>query len=68
MEHDVEFLLTREAAALAREKEQTFRKRRWRGDGPRYLRLGNKILYERTDVLAWLRARKVASTSERSAA
>ncbi|GAA5057793.1 hypothetical protein GCM10023208_23650 [Erythrobacter westpacificensis] len=39
-------------------------KLRLTGDGPRYSKLGRKVLYDPRDVQAWLNERKVQSTSE----
>jgi hypothetical protein len=39
---------------------------KWRlaGTGPRYLRIGRRIVYDPVDVEEWLDARRVTSTSE----
>jgi hypothetical protein len=37
---------------------------RCRGDGPAYLRVGNRILYRESDVSAWLDGHRVRSTQE----
>ncbi len=41
----------------------------WRvaGKGPRFLKWGRAIRYDRKDVTDWIEAQKVASTSEYSA-
>lgn len=42
---------------------------RWRvsGDGPRYVKLGGKILYDVCDLDQWIEDHKRASTSEQAA-
>ena len=34
------------------------------GGGPRFIKLGRKVMYDPADIRAWLEARKVSSTSE----
>lgn len=38
----------------------------WRctGNGPRFVKIGGRVLYRQTDVLAWENARSVTSTSQ----
>lgn len=36
-------------------------------DGPRFMRLGRKILYARADLDAWLAARRASSTTDADA-
>jgi hypothetical protein len=36
-------------------------------DGPRFMRLGRKILYARSDLDTWLAARRASSTSDADA-
>lgn len=59
-----EFLTTAQLATLTHTKPQTWRRRRWQGDTPRFVRLGSRVLYRRADVDAWLDARTVSSTSD----
>jgi excisionase family DNA binding protein len=42
---------------------------RWRvsGGGPRYVKLGGKVLYDVRDLDQWIEAHKRRSTSERAA-
>jgi predicted DNA-binding transcriptional regulator AlpA len=57
---------TREAAGYVGLRPSTLEKLRVRGDGPRFVRLGNRSVgYDLGDLDAWLEARKVTSTSER---
>lgn len=58
------FLSTDEVAELLKLKSQTLRVWRWRGDGPRYLKAGSRVLYKLADVLAWLEKTAAQSTSE----
>lgn len=37
---------------------------RWAGKGPRFVRLGGRILYELEEVEAWEKRRSVQSTAE----
>jgi len=58
-----EFLTTNQLAELTHTKPQTWRRRRWSGDSPPYVKLGSRVLYRRADVEAWLDERTVTSTS-----
>ena len=58
------FLSTDEVAEMVHIKPQTLRVWRWRGDGPRYLKAGSRVLYKLSDVLAWLERSSAQSTSE----
>ena len=58
-----EFLTTDQLARLTYTKPQTWRRRRWSGDSPPYVKLGSRVLYRRADVEAWLAERTVTSTS-----
>ena len=66
------FLTTREAAQHLGLCEQTLRRKRITGDGPRYVKLGNgpgaRCVYSRAELQAWLAARTFASTSEATVA
>lgn len=37
---------------------------RYLGGGPRFIKLGRKVLYDPADIRIWLDAHKVSSTSE----
>ncbi len=63
-----EFLTTAELATLTRTSPQTWRRRRWNGNSPPFIKFGNRVLYRRADVLEWLADRTVASTSDRQSA
>lgn len=43
---------------------ETLRNWRWRGDGPRYLKLGRAVRYRLIDLAAWLDERTRTSTSD----
>ena len=43
-------------------------KMRVRGDGPQYLKVGNRVRYRHEDVAQWLEGRLLSSTSEAEAA
>ncbi len=42
----------------------TLTKKRLSGAGPRYIKLGARVLYDRADLDAWLLSSKRTSTSE----
>ena len=45
----------------------TLAKLRCVGGGPAYFKLGRKVLYRRSDLAAWLNARRVSNTTEAAA-
>lgn len=55
---------TPEAAAYVGLSASTLNKLRVFGGGPAYLKLRRKVLYERSDLDAWLADKKHGSTSE----
>lgn len=58
-------LNTDEAAALLGIAPQTLTDKRWRGDGPPYVKLSrNCVRYFRSAVLAWAQQRTVTSTTQ----
>src|SRR3546814_5145173 len=57
---------TRKASLIAGVAEKTLENLRHIGGGPRYIKLGRKVMYDPRDIEAWKEARKIASTSERS--
>jgi predicted DNA-binding transcriptional regulator AlpA len=59
-------ILIDEAAfcALTALKPSTARKLRCFGGGPFFVKLGRSVRYRRADVLAWIEARRVRSTSQ----
>ena len=62
------YLTTKELAELTRTQPQTWRKKRWQGGGPRFIKLGNRCLYRRADVEEWLSDRSYSSTAEQTVA
>lgn len=57
------------AAAYVGESESTLAKRRMRGDGPAFLKLGKRTVgYRRSDLDAWLAACRRTSTSDQGRA
>jgi predicted DNA-binding transcriptional regulator AlpA len=53
------------AATLGGLSEQTLANWRYTGiGGPRFCKIGKRILYDPADVRAWLESRKAGSTSE----
>jgi Helix-turn-helix domain len=59
-----DFLTTEEASAVVRYAPTTLNRLRVQGGGPVFYRLGRKILYSRSDLIAFVRAKQHASTSE----
>jgi predicted DNA-binding transcriptional regulator AlpA len=43
--------------------ERTLQRKRLDGTGPRFVKLGRRVLYRRADVLAWIAANTHDSTS-----
>jgi transcriptional regulator GlxA family with amidase domain len=62
------YLTTAEAAQLVRLSPRTLERLRLQGSGPRYLKAGRgkkaRVLYRRTDLVAWLEQSEFKSTSE----
>ncbi len=59
-----EFLTTAELAKLIRVKPQTLRKKRLHGDGPPFVKFGNRVIYRRFDVDCYLAEKTFFSTAE----
>lgn len=57
-------LRTAEAAEYCGSSASTFEKLRLFGGGPRYVKLGRRVVYDQADLDAWLDANRRASTSE----
>jgi predicted DNA-binding transcriptional regulator AlpA len=53
-----------EAAAYTGISKSSLNKRRVYGDGPLFIKVGSRVVYDRADLDAWLAARKVANTSK----
>ena len=56
-----DYLDTAEAADLVRRPASTLAYWRHRGEGPRYAKVGKRVLYRREDVEVWLAAQFEAS-------
>ena len=62
------YLLTQqEAAEETRLSERTLERHRLAGTGPKFVRLGRRVLYRRQDVEEWIAANICRSTSEADA-
>jgi hypothetical protein len=72
MRDDLELLTTAEAAQLLKCREQTLRKQRIDGRGPRFIRMGDgpnaRVCYRLSDIRTWLDRRVRRSTAEDRAA
>ncbi len=53
-----------EAAQMLSLEVSTLRRWRWSGRGPRFLKLGGAVRYDRTDIDAFVEASRRASTSD----
>jgi predicted DNA-binding transcriptional regulator AlpA len=62
--HDDEFLNTPAAGKLIKLSASTITKLRLTGGGPRYLKLGRRVVYRRASLLDWMAACERGSTSE----
>lgn len=54
-----DLLTTDELATMTRQPKGTIYALNSRGDGPRRMKVGRRVLYRRGDVLEWLRSRYV---------
>ena len=61
-------LNAREAALCLGLSVSTLAKLRLTGEGPRYVRLGRRVLYDPADLDAWVASRKRYSTSDAAGA
>jgi len=57
-------LTTREAATLLRISRQTLERMRCEGSGPPFIKIGRNVRYSQQDLIDWMGARRVRSTSE----
>ncbi|MXN63871.1 helix-turn-helix domain-containing protein [Stappia sp. GBMRC 2046] len=58
------YLTVRETADYLRVSKSFLDKARVAGNGPPFVRFGNRVLYRRDDVDAWATGRRFSSTSE----
>ncbi len=54
-----DYLVTQEVAALVRKQPQTLRKLRTHGGGPPYYKVGSRVLYKRSEIIAWVERDRV---------
>lgn len=57
-------LSTEAAAAYCASAPSTFEKYRLSGYGPTYIKLGRRVVYDRSDLDRWLASLRRSSTSE----
>jgi len=57
-------LKTADAAILAGVSPKTLENLRYLGGGPKYLKLGRRVVYDPRDIEAWKDQHRVGSTSE----
>lgn len=58
------FLTTKQAAALLTFSPKTLERMRCKGNGPKCLKLGGKIVYRQSDINNWIEANLYTSTSD----
>ncbi len=51
--------LAKDYAEYRHSTENALRQERWRGDGPRYVKLGRRVLYRAGDIAAYIATRTV---------
>jgi len=56
------FLNNAEAAAFLRLSPRTLEKRRMLGDGPRFRKIGRRVIYALDDLINWANARSFEAT------
>jgi predicted DNA-binding transcriptional regulator AlpA len=59
------YLTQREVAAVLRLSERTLERHRVSGTGPRFVKLGRRVVYRRHDIEEWAAEHTLRSTSER---
>ena len=65
-EAEDEWMSTVALAKATHSSRSYWDKARIRGDGPPYVLIGNRPRYKRADIVAWLTARSINSTSARA--
>ena len=58
------YLSPKEVARTWKLAETTLRKWRWEGKGPIFFKLGGKVLYRESDILAFVKNNMRCSTSD----
>jgi predicted DNA-binding transcriptional regulator AlpA len=66
MKHENHYLDTRALAATTSTSASFWNQRRHRGDGPPYVKLGTRVIYNSDEVETWLEGQVKRSTSEGS--
>jgi len=61
-----EFLNEAQAAFMTGMSTAWFKRARWAGDGPPFVKLGQAVRYRKTALLEWFAARERTSTTEAS--
>ena len=59
---DVRYLTNEEAAEFLRLSPRTLEKRRMLGDGPRFRKVGRRVIYALDDLICWADARSFEAT------
>jgi predicted DNA-binding transcriptional regulator AlpA len=59
-------LKTREAAEYCGSSASTFEKLRLFGGGPRYIKIGRRVVYDPADLDAWMAENRRRTTSDKS--
>jgi len=67
MSENSRVLLSKDAARLVGLSESTLAKLRLNGNGPKYCKLGRRVVYRPEDLEAWLESHTVRDTSDADA-
>ena len=65
---DEALMFPKDAAKFLNRPENWLAKRRVTGDGPRYVKLGIRVFYRRSDLKAWINKHVISSTSQKTEA
>ena len=68
LEDDDPLLVTAEAAKVLRTTPRALEAHRYRGSGPKFIKMGQRVLYRKSDLLRYLSENTVQSTSENTTA
>ena len=64
MRNPTDLLTTEEAGRYLRLSPRTLERYRVTGEGPRYLKIGRRVLYRKSDLDEWLKNKSRRSTSD----
>ena len=64
MRNPTDLLTTEEAARYLRLSARTLERYRVTGEGPRFLKIGRRVLYRQSDLDGWLKNKSRRSTSD----